>query len=718
MIPINLHIENFISHSDSVIDFSDFNISLILGMNGVGKSTILDAIRFALFGKTRFNKKERAVRHGQTSAKVDFIFEIDECEYRVVRTLTKKSGIIDVVFYKKVDDEWNSDLLTCDTPKITTSKIEQLIGMSHDTFVNSVYFKQSDIFGLAGVRVGERKNILKEVLQIGIWDTYQDTAKNFEKELANQKVIIDDRLNNIGEIESQLEDLISNQDNTKKQIRDLTYKVSKIKSKKTEIDSFILDLEKTISNKNTDVLEDKLSKINNRLDEIGKSRDLLKNEFENNKNYIANMEAECNDLNDKIINLAYDVVKIDNKGYEKAKLILLKENKSLPDLIFNKKDLDKFNNEIENLNQELSIKSVELTQLDSFEPGDVCPVCLQENHNPDITSKKRITKKAELQDSIESLKGSLSFYKKELKKYNSLLESVSNSLYELDRVESLIIKRQNSILEYNKNNEIIKEKFNSLLKERTSLKNEKSEISDSLTTDDSKLKSNLINAKKNSQELNLEIDNSNKRLLELNMELGNLNAKIEVFENKLSEKQTLLSIQNRLSDDIWVYSKLSKAFGKDGIQAIILENITEDLRNYTNDFLKNICNEPMSVDFITQKKTTTGAWKEDFEIIINTNNECLDFDDLSGGEQVRVAISLRLALSRLLMQRVGCNIKFLLLDEVDQTLDSQGIEILSEALHNLSNEFKILVITHNEQMRESFEHTITVVKRPEGSFIV
>jgi exonuclease SbcC len=205
--------------------------------------------------------------------------------------------------------------------------------------------------------------------------------------------------------------------------------------------------------------------------------------------------------------------------------------------------------------------------------------------------------------------------------------------------------------------------------------------------------------------------------MSLSSELGAIKNKIETVDRQISEKQTLILQKNQLSIDIDAYSKLSKAFGKDGIQAIIMENITEDLKNFSNNFLSIMSSDNMSIDFITQTKTTTGNWKEDFEIIITMDGSVREFDDLSGGEQVRVAMAIRLAIGQLLMQRVGSDIRFLLLDEVDQALDAYGIEALSDAVQALAKDFKILVITHNEAIKEKFSHVITVVKQPTGSII-
>ena len=160
------------------------------------------------------------------------------------------------------------------------------------------------------------------------------------------------------------------------------------------------------------------------------------------------------------------------------------------------------------------------------------------------------------------------------------------------------------------------------------------------------------------------------------------------------------------------------AFGKGGVQAIIMENVTEDLQTYANNVMRQIGNEPMTVEFVTQRQTSNKSWSETFDIKVYTDDGQVDIDDLSGGEQVRISIALRIALSRILMRRVGSNIKFLLLDEVDQALDKKGLQALSEMIKILSKEFKILVITHNDNMKDNFDNVITIFKDRTGSVLV
>jgi exonuclease SbcC len=207
-------------------------------------------------------------------------------------------------------------------------------------------------------------------------------------------------------------------------------------------------------------------------------------------------------------------------------------------------------------------------------------------------------------------------------------------------------------------------------------------------------------------------------LLKISSESGNIKGRVKDIRCRISERQTLYDNRVPILENLDIYRKLMKAFGKSGVPAIIMENITEDLRNYTNEVLRLICRESLVVDFITQTKTDKGSWNETFDIIISGDNRSSDdFRDLSGGEQVRVSIALRLALSKILMRRVGTNVKFLLLDEVDQALDRQGIQALIEVIKSLSDHFKILVITHNDLMKDKFDHIITVKKDASGSSV-
>ena len=151
MKPRKLIMRNFLSHDYSVINFDNFNSLLILGSyndstdesNGSGKSSILEAIRWVLFDRSRRKKKDKIVKRDAISCLVEFEFEINNQLYRIIRKRDKVIGESDVNL-----SFWNGsefETIDCDTNTATDIKITNIINFNHDVFINSVYFKQGDI---------------------------------------------------------------------------------------------------------------------------------------------------------------------------------------------------------------------------------------------------------------------------------------------------------------------------------------------------------------------------------------------------------------------------------------------------------------------------------------------------------------------------------------------------------------------------------------------
>ena len=216
-------------------------------------------------------------------------------------------------------------------------------------------------------------------------------------------------------------------------------------------------------------------------------------------------------------------------------------------------------------------------------------------------------------------------------------------------------------------------------------------------------------------DLDKKVKDTKKKGDRLNVEYGSkIRRRNEI--TKLQQDQIILQKEiDKLRGEYAVYDKLRDYFGKDGIQSVIIENVIEELENYSNETLAKICNEPTSISIKTQKQTDNGSWAETFEIMVKAGSRTDDFDTFSGGEKFRISLALRLALSNILSKRMGGVLKFLLLDEVSSNLDSKGLDMFISIVKQLGEELKILVITHNERLKERFEDIIVVSKGPNGS---
>jgi len=164
------------------------------------------------------------------------------------------------------------------------------------------------------------------------------------------------------------------------------------------------------------------------------------------------------------------------------------------------------------------------------------------------------------------------------------------------------------------------------------------------------------------------------------------------------------------------YSFLEKAFGRNGVQAMIIEAALPELEAEANHLLARLSDGRMNVRLETQREKKTGGIKESLDIIISDELGSRPYELYSGGEAFRVDLALRIALSRLLARRAGAALQTLFIDEGFGTQDAHGRENLVEALHMIKDEFAlILVITHIDELKDQFPVHIVVEKGDAGS---
>jgi DNA repair protein SbcC/Rad50 len=192
-------------------------------------------------------------------------------------------------------------------------------------------------------------------------------------------------------------------------------------------------------------------------------------------------------------------------------------------------------------------------------------------------------------------------------------------------------------------------------------------------------------------------------------------AHLKDLENSLIERAAELK---RHASDESLYKELQAAFGKNGIQAVLIENAVPEMEAEANRLLAKMTDNRMSLKLELQRATKKGEMAETFDIKIADELGTRDYDLFSGGEAFRINFALRLALSRLLAYRSGAPLRTLIIDEGFGTQDSAGIEKLKEAIASIQDQFDcILVITHIEEFKDAFPARIEVFKTAEGSDI-
>lgn len=167
----------------------------------------------------------------------------------------------------------------------------------------------------------------------------------------------------------------------------------------------------------------------------------------------------------------------------------------------------------------------------------------------------------------------------------------------------------------------------------------------------------------------------------------------------------------QLAHEKGIYEELALAFGKNGIQALIIESAIPQLQDDANEILGRLTEHQMHLRLELDEGTS-----ERLEIRIADALGTRDYKTFSGGEAFRIDFALRIALSRLLARRSGAPLPVLFIDEGFGSQDRSGQERMTEAIQSIQDDFeKIIVITHIEQMKNAFPVRIEVSKNGGGS---
>lgn len=185
-------------------------------------------------------------------------------------------------------------------------------------------------------------------------------------------------------------------------------------------------------------------------------------------------------------------------------------------------------------------------------------------------------------------------------------------------------------------------------------------------------------------------------------------------------RQERLEKRASLASDRFVCEELTLAFGKSGIQAMIIENILPELQDEANAILDKMPGNSMRVEFQTQRSKRSGEGTiETLDIIISDEMGSRPYALYSGGESFRINFAIRVALSTLLARRSGTRLRTLVIDEGFGTQDSRGRDGLIEAIHAIESDFAtILVITHIAEIKDQFPNRLDVIKTPTGSTVM
>jgi DNA repair protein SbcC/Rad50 len=773
MVPKILEIMNFLSYGEKLqtINFSSFDLICLSGKNGHGKSALLDAITWALWGQARkasgvTKPDDGLINLGKSKMMVSLEFESQGSIYRVRREYFKSYGrpisALDFEEYDKNDEKFVA--ITGKTIRATQEKIESTIGLDFDTFTNSSFLRQGVSDEFTNKTPRERKQVLSRVMGLEKYDKFQQKASEFSRIIGSEiksyealKLRINEDIKNKPSLEERLREEnirlseLNAQDETiKKELGGLILKEKEthgFRDKKLKLERSILEAEKGL-------LEREIEISKNSLKEEAALRELL----EKARIRQARVSYDLNSTNEAIAQINKKLREIKNKLEQQP--VIIKKGENL------KNDIDKIYAQFEKRRSYYQVlvhrgnwirdSLKELLKKENV-LGDVkdpvCPTCDQEITNErlerlcsDVGHKKRlfehrlnrvkkiinnlkivlIDQKTELdqilkeQKSVELFLGNMRELENELKILDnefSILEKKSKELSGSEAIEKEnCIKSENEI---KKKSEEAKqllgndEKLKKIRSEIKGLTEERDSICTNLGPDALRLEKTIEVARIRIEEVSKRreavlgvssrLSGEIERLGGLSCEIGRLEKTIDGFESEISE-----------------FTTLAQAFGKNGLQALLIEDAIPELEDAANEILAKLSDGSVQIFIESLRDLKKGGSRESLDIKISDERGIRPYEMFSGGEAFRIDFAIRIAMSKFLARRAGASLSLqtLIIDEGFGSQDEEGLSRLMESIYAIRQDFsKIIVVSHLPALKEQFPVHFLVEKGPFGSTV-
>ncbi|HKZ34925.1 MAG TPA: SMC family ATPase [Patescibacteria group bacterium] len=709
MIPTKLQLYNFTSFGTTMepLDFSSFRLACLTGENGAGKSSLLDAMTYAVWGQARGRSSDELVRLGESEMHVIFEFELSGHLYRIQRGRDLRKNLTILELFLLSPSNAN---LTEGTLRDTQIKIDSLLKMSYETFVNSAYLKQgrADEFTLKGPT--ERKKILSDILGLGFYDELEEKAKDKTKETTLLLQNIELQLTEI-EVELTEADLRREQLKTKKKtVQEIEKQIETIEQQKSSLGKEIQDLKVKSS-----FFEQKKSLI----EKINGECDRLKQNIEKRSSQLTlwkSLVSRKKEIDRNWENL---------KGIQKQLEDFSKKQSQIIELNTKIVDLERVVASIKTENAQIQKEGEKIKQdlLSLSKDNPTCPLCGSELTK--ATHKTKVKKK--LEDKLAELRESYkeNSIRPELKTLARLIGQLREIGYDKNAHEALLKEKQKTS-EYEKEKQEVDTAVTRIEAEEPIIKDEQERFA-KLKQEEAKEKvflqeapqilSRLSRLKEEEESVLSKLTDLRTLEREERSLLGAAQQLVAHTEQLSKDKEKKIREKHDLLEKKQLLEELSLAFGKRGIQAMIIETAVPEIEEEANVLLEKMTDGRMSIALETQKETKTKKdLVETLEIVISDELGARSYELYSGGEAFRVNFSLRLALAKLLTRRAGTKLQFLVIDEGFGTQDQLGQERLIEAINSIQEEFeKILIVTHIESLKEAFPTRIEVIKKQTGS---
>ena len=665
----SIELGNFLSHSDTQLNF-DNGVTIFVGDNGAGKSSIIDAITFALFGKHTRGEKKGIVKRGTNQSYVKLNFNIAGKQYQAERKYDK--GTLSALFSEKINGKW-VQMAAGERKQYgesMTAEIEKKIGLTYDKLKIASIVQQGELNSIIESGPSKFKELLNSIIRIDKLDVAYHSMNNIKNDF-REKI-----REKVGDDHEHLEYLEKKFENYKTILSQSKTQKDQLDEKNEKLEEEIAKLKKQEESESSKI--EKLSQLDDKRQEL---ISYAKDAIEDIRNEIAENEAKiqscepCFEYFGERDDVEKKLKSTESAKYEsEQKLLGLFSNKSS---LLEKESLAKKLQLKDNKCPVCDSKVDKLTPLFQVEHLKQELQNVQKQIDEEENKKERCLKKnKEFSEKLEKAKEAETTLKAHSIKNKDDLVKIKNVIKiqktKIQKIPSALIHE--NLVEIVSLGPIAKRLVNSISKLQEETKGfDKLEFS--------KLKT-LIIQKQNEN-------------LEIISKLGAINGKINDSEEEIRHLELLISQLKIVKDYVSELDEIRKnIFNRDG-------PVATSMRSWALNTISAKASEYLS---LLNTKIQRISLSEKKDITCYSKNEKLDLKSLSGGEKVCVSLALRLGMASLLG---ASNINLMILDEPTTHLDAKRkkelVNVLSQ-LSNISNKIipmQFIIITHDSEIFEN-----------------
>jgi len=686
------------------LSFEGIHVACLGGDNGNGKSALLDAMTWALWGKSRAKTDDELIHLGMTDMEVEFEFAVGRERYRVIRkrskSKTRRAGQSLLDFQVAAGESFRS--ISGNALRETEHKIIDTLRMDYETFINSAYLVQGRADEFSKKEPSKRKQVLADILGLSRYDELEERAKEHAKDEQSAAKELEIAI-------AQMDKEVAEKGTYETELRSVSDTVIQLKQEWQGLQDAVRVLQER--KQSLDLKKEQQGEIEKRIKQAQGAIGSFDERVQEHRKRIEKFESIVAAYSDAAAKIKVHLEELASKEDE-----LDKKRAQL-------QELSNLVHSLVNENNKLKEEMAELRKkLDMFSSEEAeCPLCgtelgvegrtrIMENYQTQGLEKKELFRvneeeKNRIEATAKSLKAEISGLERTVREGRELYARRAAALdKDYEEAQSSLPDEREALKKAEEDMRTWRDTLDAEIKNREAQKAEMVGMPE--------VEARLGAAKKDFNDIA-------KRLEQGRQLMGSVKERLERCASLERSRGEKLALREAVTKEQKIYEELALAFGKKGIQAMLIENALPELEEEANSLLSRMTDNRMSVRIESQRalKSKEGE-AETLDINIGDELGTRRYEMYSGGEAFRIDFALRIALSKLLARRAGAPLPTLIIDEGFGSQDANGRERLVEAINSIQDDFeKILVITHIDEMKESFPVRIEVTKGADGSKI-